>query len=62
MGKLLNIAELCEKLNVDRRTIYRWLKSGRLSQPVKRWGSPRWDEEQVLRDMQRKSDGSCAQT
>ena len=62
MGKLLNISELCEKLGVSRRTIYYWLETGKLSQPAKRWGSPRWDEDQISRDLKRQNRDSCAKT
>jgi predicted DNA-binding transcriptional regulator AlpA len=47
MSKLLNITQLCEFFGVSRSTIYEWLKQGRLPPPVKKWGSPRWDESQI---------------
>jgi excisionase family DNA binding protein len=47
MPKLLTINELCETLKVDRSTIYRWRAQGLLPEPTKRWGSPRYDWEEV---------------
>lgn len=44
LPKLHNIAELCDLFGVTRKTIYDWLRKGILPQPVKRWGSPMWDE------------------
>lgn len=50
MPKLLNINELCELLKVTRRTIYNMLQDGRLPQPTRRWGSPRWDEDEIIQN------------
>lgn len=46
-GKLLNINELADYLNVNRRTIYRYLAQGKLPPPLKKWGCKRWDPEKV---------------
>lgn len=45
--RLVSVKELCETVGVSRSTIYEWRKSGRLPEPVKRWGSPRFDWGEV---------------
>lgn len=47
MPKLLSVKDLCQVLNVHRSTIYEWRKDGKLPPPVKRWGSPRFDWDEV---------------
>jgi len=50
--RYLNIADLCQRYNVARRTVYYWIESGKLSAPdVKAFGSPRWNEDTVKKDM-----------
>lgn len=46
-SKLFTVKELCKELHVHRSTIYEWRKEGKLPEPIKRWGSPRYDWEQV---------------
>lgn len=46
--KLLNAKQVMDMVGVSARsTIYDWMKRGKFPQPVKRWGHPRWDLEQV---------------
>lgn len=47
MPKLLSVNDLCDTLRVSRSTIYEWRKEGKLPEPIKRWGSPRYDWEDV---------------
>lgn len=50
MSKLLNITEVMDLFEVrSRQTIYNWVERGELPQPQKKWGSPRWDEEEINR-------------
>jgi predicted DNA-binding transcriptional regulator AlpA len=39
----------------SRSTIYRWIEEGNLPRPVKRWGSPMWDEETIRRILAEKA-------
>lgn len=45
--KLLSVKELCDTLQVRRSTIYQWRKDGKIPEPVKRWGSPRYDWDEI---------------
>ena len=45
--KLFSVKDLCEALHVHRSTIYEWRKEGKIPEPVKRWGSQRYDWETV---------------
>lgn len=45
--KLLSIKELCKNIGVSRSTIYEWKKDGKLPEPSKVWGSPRYDWDKV---------------
>ena len=45
--RLVTVRDLCETIGVGRSTIYEWRKTGRLPEPVKRWGSPRFDWVEV---------------
>jgi predicted site-specific integrase-resolvase len=47
MKKLLSVRELCDTMGVARSTIYDWKKSGKLPEPSKKWGSPRYDWDEV---------------
>jgi len=47
MKKLLSVKELCDTIGVSRSTIYEWKKNGKLPEPTKVWGSPRYDWEDV---------------
>lgn len=49
--KLLNVKQICERVGCSRSTLYRWRDEGRLPEPIKKWGSPRWDEQQIDRAM-----------
>lgn len=51
--RFVNIRELAALFNVSERTIYDWRKRGRLPKPVKKWGSPRWDMDEVERHMRK---------
>jgi excisionase family DNA binding protein len=51
MAKLLNIQQIAELLQIHEKTVYKWMKQGRFPKPVKSWGSPRWDYEEVLKYM-----------
>lgn len=44
-----------------RSTIYRWLQTGKLPPPVKRWGSPLWDLDEVKEHMSGDSEKSVLQ-
>jgi len=46
-SKLLSVKDLCDALHVHRSTIYEWRKEGKIPEPVKRWGSARYDWEEV---------------
>jgi len=57
MSKLININQLRTMLAVrgkpvSRSTIYEWVKNGNIPKPVKHWGSPLWDEEEVRKSLQ----------
>jgi predicted DNA-binding transcriptional regulator AlpA len=40
--------ELMEKFGVkSRQTIYNHIKAGKIPQPVKKMGSPRWNEDEL---------------
>jgi excisionase family DNA binding protein len=52
--KLLRVKDLCELLHVHRSTIYQWQKDGKLPESIKRWGSPRYDFDQVKEALARK--------
>jgi predicted DNA-binding transcriptional regulator AlpA len=58
MLKLLNINQVMVLYGVSRRTIYYWLDAGKMPQPVKRWGSPRWTEEQITAHLIKKEEES----
>lgn len=53
--RFLTVRDLCEVLQVHRSTIYEWRKEGRLPEPVKAWGSPRFDREEVERALREKN-------
>ena len=52
--RLLDTCQVARRLKVSRRTVYRWLESGRLPEPVKKWGWFKWGEGQLkeLLDME----------
>lgn len=45
---LLNVKQVAEIFQCHPNTIFRWLKSGYLPQPVKRFGSPMWDYDEIM--------------
>lgn len=51
--RLVSVGELCQTIGVSRSTIYEWRKVGRLPEPVKRWGSPRYDWDEVEQSLKK---------
>jgi predicted site-specific integrase-resolvase len=49
MSKLLNKRDLSELFGVTCRTIERWRLDGKIPEPYKKWGSPRWKAEEIDR-------------
>ena len=49
--KLVSVKDLCDQLNVARSTIYGWRKEGKIPEPVKKWGSPRYDWDEVQKSL-----------
>lgn len=49
MAKLLNIQQVAELLQIHEKTVYKWMKQGRFPKPIKSWGSPRWDYDEVMK-------------
>jgi len=47
MAKLIDIDGVCEMLRITRPIICERLKNGELPRPVKRWGPPQWDEDEI---------------
>jgi predicted DNA-binding transcriptional regulator AlpA len=46
--KLLTIHQVQTIFGVkSRQTIYNWVEKGTLPEPVKKWGSPRWNESEI---------------
>ncbi len=57
MPRLLNRKQVMDLVGVSARsTIYKWMDEGRLPQPTKRWGHPRWDSEEVNRAIRGEND------
>lgn len=48
MKNLYNMREVAEYFNITRKTVYSWVKQGRLPRPINRAGSPRWDTTQMV--------------
>ena len=44
---LLNVADLCDLLNVSRSTIYRWVRNETLPPPYKLGKSIRWKTKEI---------------
>ncbi len=45
---LLNVKRVAELLSCSPRTVYRWVDSGLLPQPIRIGGSVRWPEKAVM--------------
>ena len=45
---LITAEELAAMMNVSTRTLWRWLSSGKLIEPVRIGGTSRWRREEVL--------------
>lgn len=48
LPQYINIKQLAALFQIHTKTIYKWIKQGHLPPPIKSWGYPRWDKEQVL--------------
>ena len=46
--RLLNIKQVAELLQIHEKTIYKWIKKGKFPKSVKRWGSSRWDYDEIM--------------
>lgn len=45
--RLLNVKQICERIGCSRSTLYRWRHEDKLPEPVKKWGSPRWNSQEI---------------
>jgi len=51
MGRLLKTSEVCEILRIDRMTLYRWIRSGKIK-AIKigwKWLIPEEEVEKIIR-------------
>jgi predicted DNA-binding transcriptional regulator AlpA len=48
-ARLLNVNQVATLLQVHRTTVYRWIKDGLFPRPVKNWGFPLWDYDEVMK-------------
>lgn len=46
---LLNVKQVAEIFQCHEKTVYRWLKQGHLPKPTKRFGSPMWDYDEIMK-------------
>lgn len=49
MSKLMNIQQVADMFGVTKKTIYEWVKVGRISQPINKHGTPRWDHDEAIK-------------
>ena len=47
--ELWNIRNLCAYFGRKRQTIHRWIKEGKLPEPIKKVRSPYWDPDELRR-------------
>jgi predicted DNA-binding transcriptional regulator AlpA len=45
--ELWNIRNLCAYFGRKRQTIHRWIKEGKLPEPIKKVRSPYWDPDEL---------------
>jgi len=45
--ELWNIRNLCAYFGRNRQTIHRWIKRGKLPQPIKKIGFPYWNADEL---------------
>ena len=49
MSRLMNVRQIAEMFGVTKKTIYEWVKVGRISKPINKFGTPRWDHDDALK-------------
>lgn len=54
---LLNVNQVCARLGVSRRTVYNWIKLGKLARQNTPGGQARFDEADLLRFTERDMGG-----
>lgn len=57
MSQLLNIRQLAEFLQCHEKSIYRWMRQDKIPKPLKPFGSPLWDKDEILETLRKQRDG-----
>lgn len=58
--KLLNIRQVAEFLQCHEKSIYRWMRQGKLPKPLKPFGSPLWDAAEIADVLRKQRDESSS--
>lgn len=47
MSRFIDTNQFAARLGCTKRTLFRWLRDGKIPKPAKDWGWLKWDEAQI---------------
>lgn len=56
MARFLSVKQIATLLQAHEKSVWRWVKQGKLPKPIKTWGSPLWDYDEIVKYAQVKAD------